>query len=167
MPRFGTPPSGRGSRSICRLFRVLAPPIVKTEVLTDRIGGRGNFPNAEAFRLWEAASLLTVQAPAGPWPRELGPEGFHLGERQVITLAHERQAVALINEVPASKFARRAGLQVLDVPGWIVLLAHSRVMPMGAAWSGLQYLERAGRASPDLTNTARATLEELARGGWT
>lgn len=48
-----------------RIFRVLAPPGVRAEVLADRVSGRGLFPNAEAFRLWESADVLRVEGPAG------------------------------------------------------------------------------------------------------
>lgn len=149
-----------------RLFRVVAPPVVRSEILTDRVGGRGNFPNAQAFALWESAAPRTVQAPAGRWPRALGPMRFQgKGEQQVILLAQERRAVALINELPANRFARQAGIEVLDVGSWIVLLAGKRLMPMGAAWFGLEYLEATHRSSPALTRVAKRALEALARGG--
>ena len=150
-----------------RLFRVVAPPLVRSEVLTDSIRGRGNFPNAETFRLWEFASLLVVAGPTTPWSSALGPERFqNKGEQGVIALAYERGAIALINEVAAINFAKQTGLPVLDVPGWIVLLAHNKLIPMGAAWSGLKRLEEMGRVSPALTGAARSALEALAKGGW-
>lgn len=150
-----------------RLFRVVAPPAVGTEILADRVTGRGLFPNAEAFRLWESVGVLRVEGPSGGWPTAWGQAAFTgKGEQEVLVLAHERQAIALVNDHRAADFARRKGLAVLDVPSWIVTLAATKAMPMGPAWAGLRYLEDTKRTSPALLTTAMALLESLSQRGY-
>jgi len=150
-----------------RIFRVLAPPTVRAEVLADRVTGRGLFPNAEAFQLWESTGVLRVEGPAGGWPVEWGQVSFGgKAEQEVLLLAHERHTLALLNDYRAGDFAKRKGLPVLDVPRWIVTLVFMKTMPMGPAWAGLRYLEDTKRTSPALLTTARAMLESLWQRGW-
>lgn len=81
-------------------------------------------------------------------------------------MAHERHAVALLNDHRAMDFATRKGLPVLDVPRWIVSLVFMKAMPMRPAWAGLGYLADTMRTSPALLAVARGMLEALWQKGW-
>ena len=87
---------------------------------------------------------------ADSWVSRACPSSVRLvREVQAILLAHERRAVALINERPANSFARQVGIEVLDVGGWIVLLADTTLR---------EYLEKPHRSSRALTNAANKAL---------
>jgi hypothetical protein len=139
---------------LLRFFRLVGPRAVARE-----IEAAGLAASAEGFRTWRDAGLIQRADPAGGWPARWGPERFAgKGERDVLLLAREREAVALINEAPARQFAAAHGLLVLDVPGLVALAVDRGVMPWPAGWAALDRLEEGNRTARGLINAGRELL---------
>ena len=137
-----------------RFFRLVVPAVAARE-----IDGAGVAASAEGFRLWRRAALVQCEDPRGSWPGSWGPARFTgKGEHDVLLLARECEAVALINEAPARRFAEERRLLVLDVPAFVALAVERGVMRWAAGWAAMDLLEAGNRTAPSLINAARRLL---------
>lgn len=102
---------------------------------------------------------MDVVAPIGDWSARWGPDRFvGKGERDVLVLARERGAVALINEAPARQFAAVNGLLALDVPGFVALVVDQGTMPWAGGWTALDRIEEGNRTARSLIVAGRELL---------
>lgn len=145
-----------------RFFRLLVPSAVAGEIQS-----AGAAASAEGFRLWRKASLLRPEDPIGGWPVGWGPAQFAgQGERDALLLSQEREAVALINEGPAKRFAAARGLLVLDVPAFVALAVGNRVMRWPAGWAALDPAGgRQSRCGGPHQRGSRAADDPVLQGG--
>jgi predicted nucleic acid-binding protein len=106
-------------------YEVRVPPAVRAEILRpDPSFPRRRYGYAQMFRNLEGRLLQSVSGPTTPLDR------FGLGEAEALALAGESESWLLINDRPPYEFARRAGIRVLSVPGFIAFLYQSEFLSL-------------------------------------
>lgn len=113
-------------------FEIVVPRAVEAEILAVQLAApRREYPDATLFRHLRAQMR---EAPVSVTPlRVFGP-----GEAEAIPLAQALNAVLLINELPATRYAVSLGIQVTSVPGVIVELCEDGVISVRAAQRKLE-----------------------------
>lgn len=109
--------------------------------------------DALEFTEWVKAGKIAIKV-----PRRVQPL-FHPGESQAIALAHEEGCLLLIDDSNPYEAARRAGIQVIGSPDFLVFLTWRRQIEAGEALSRLEGLRRS--VTPSILETARRHLEQI------
>lgn len=109
---------------------------VPTTVWAQVLHNLGSHPDQEAFAAAIAEGKILVQEPIGP-----GDPQFSTGEREVLALARLFSAVALIDDHKPYLAARRPGLEVTNVPEFLVTLFDAERIDSGQVTKAVAALQ--------------------------
>jgi hypothetical protein len=140
------------------LFQIVVPRAVEAEIRSIPIGlPHREYPYATLFRHLRGQLLDPPSDAPGPLNR------FGAGEAEAITLAQSLDALLLINELPASTYARTLGVVVVAVPDVVVALRIRGVIGDRAARRKIELIEP--NTASEMIEAASRELDRLASTG--